>query len=203
MEALERMFAQLRENPTLELEARIGTREQSFSPVVSQDAFEIVQDKLTTSPALDSSRCEESHVYYYADPVPTRSETFFDSHSLNVRVVTTVKQCLEKVDVDVGRYTVRFALSRERNVPPSGKMVLPSAVRVRQRTSHVHKGRRMLVRYDLTRFIDGPSRAAVESKRDANFAIELEVVKRWGTDAECAASLYAKCADICRLIPPQ
>lgn len=197
------LFKRFQTENGLELEARIGhTVQQNFDPTTPDDAFAKFNKRLTASDALITSRCTESHVYYYSlQNVAMRSETFFDTCNISVSVATCCKTRLETIDIVDGAYTIRYSLSRETPVTPTAMTVVPDAMRIRQRTSHTISGRRMLIRYDLTRYWHGPSRTAVENmkaREDGKCAIELEVVKAWEAPGDCASSLHAKAVDVCR-----
>ena len=172
--------------PNDEFEMRVGTLHPTDGLTVSCANLEQLDEELRRSPSFKSSTWNESHVYYFHHNGREFRTTYStDSNELQSSASTMCKTRKGVVDIPLGNsWSIRASLCSEEPVadnklPP---LATPHHVRIRQRASHVYRGKHCVVCYDLTRVWSGPTHIKTmelqAAREDPVCAVEIELVER-------------------------
>ena len=185
MEDLADWVREFHDNPSCELEVRLGRIEGSrfVSGVSTREIFENLHSDMSDASSLIRQGTNEVLDYFYEwNGENIRSRTEFDIYNMQIaktHIVKTVKRVVtfQHKDSNEG---ARISLSTERECIKLPKFCTPSKVRLKERVCFVDKRHDKHVwRYELSKTWTAPTRVAVETLKKISepvFEVECELV---------------------------
>ena len=211
MQAVARMVAVLREHPTYELEARLGTiKDRKFVSGVTRQMVDDTLNMFTESPYVigDSEWCEEHDYCYMHEGQRLRTRVTFDSDAMRMTMTTISKERIAAQDFAnvrlgerCGKLDVRVSLQSETAVVSVPALAKPYHVRVKQRRRFACKREGGVAWvYDFSMVWSGETKEIAELAQhscEPTFEVECELVDKEAylrdhTDDHIAQSLLMK-----------
>lgn len=209
------MVAKLRDDPTLELEGRLGTIDSSsgrFVAGVSRAQIDRIIEMMQNSSHVhsDDEWVEEQDFFFRVENTHCRTRVRYDSQEMSLKTNTIEKTVIATHDIaivphDEGRERVdmRISLKQERPVFQLQSCVNTSLVRIKQRRRFTTLDNTWA--FDFSMLWSGATKTEAESRQaslDPLFEVECELidVERSisvnGDDNKIATSLLLKMCDL-------
>jgi len=211
MEQLKKLVLQVRKNPALELEVRLGKIvSDRFNPGVDATFFEALRVELEACNEVYTSETwkEEMDVFFQTDSKEMRTRVSYPSHIMSVKSTTIQKKRVVNVDFTTdAEYDLRVALSEEIPVTDVAAIVLPTAVRLKHVKRYYYRHGDVETNtwcFELSKTWTAPSRTEAEDKQYNDipvYEIECELTDTreyvsTHSDKYIATSLMMKACDL-------